>query len=168
MTKVSLSLRAVSQYVSDENEEEENEDVLDDMGIFNYEKWASSVSPRYEPNYGTDCFQLNGRTFRFTRERIVNRGAWCGYDQLLTINCNGRSTEPMKDLLQHIKNWQPSREANLTSVYRPMPKDGDEKSIHWRRQCCRTSRPIDTVTMELKQKIEIIRDVNDYLHPATS
>jgi chaperone BCS1 len=171
MTKVSRSLIAVSQWVSYYSEDDDlhdDTDVLDDMGIFNYEKWASKIPPRYEPQFGTDSFTFNGRTFVFTLREIENKGSWGGRDEKAYIRCWGRSTQPLKDLLCHIKSWTLSKETDLTSVYRPAPRNDNDQTSGWKLQCCRTSRPIGTVALDQKQKIDIIRDINEYLHPATS
>tara|TARA_R110002003_G_scaffold534_3_gene20202 strand:- start:6594 stop:8309 length:1716 start_codon:yes stop_codon:yes gene_type:complete len=174
MTKISRALRAVSRYASDFHDGDEDphsvdDEVTDDMGIFNYDKWASNVSPRYEPNFGSDRFIYNGRTFRFCRQKVDNKGPSHHHrdDQMLQIRCNGRSTQPIKALLVHIKAWRLSREAKLTSVYRAAPKDG-YRAGDWMRQATRPSRPIDTVALDEQQKAMIIRDINEYFQPATA
>ncbi|KAH8710245.1 BCS1 N terminal-domain-containing protein [Phaeosphaeriaceae sp. PMI808] len=174
MTKISQSLRAVSYCADDQNDgdkasELEVEDVLDDKGIFNFEKWAGNIPPRYEPNFGTDRFCYNGRTFYYLRQKLENKRNMYvqGFDQSLTIRCIGRSTQPIKNLLAHIKNWILSRENKMTSVFRPATKE-DYRAGTWTRQSCRPSRPIDTVSLDQKQTAKIIQDINEYLHPATA
>jgi chaperone BCS1 len=174
MTKISRTLRAVSQYANNNDDEDQetdpdDEDVLDDKGIFNFEKWASNIPPRYEPNYGSDRFTFNGRTFYFLRQKLENKRNMYsnGFDQCLVVRCTGRSTQPIKDLLVHVKSWTLSRENKMTSVYRPAPKEHYD-SGNWLRQSCRPSRPIDTVSLDKEQKAKIIRDINEYLHPATA
>jgi chaperone BCS1 len=155
MTKISRALRAVSRYASDfcdgdeDPDSDDNNEVTDDMGIFNYDKWASNIPPRYEPNFGSDRFIYNGRTFRFWRQKVENKSPSYHHrdDQMLQIRCNGRSTQPIKALLVHIKAWSLSREVKLTCVYRAAPKD-DYRSGNWMRQATRSSRPIDTVALD--------------------
>ncbi|KAH7079754.1 BCS1 N terminal-domain-containing protein [Paraphoma chrysanthemicola] len=174
MTKISRALRAVSRYASDfdgegEDPAADDDTVFDNMEIFNYDKWASKIPPRYEPNFGSDSFSFKGRTFNFRRQQVENKNpSWYRRDhQIVTLRCTGRSTRPIKDLLIHIKRWNSSREAQLTSVYRPTPKS-EQDSVNWKRQATRSSRPIDTVALDPEQKAMIIQDINEYFQPATA
>lgn len=172
MTKRSRSLKAVTHYLSTQNESEHernagDEDVLDETGIFNFEKWSSTIPPQYEPNYGSDRFWFNGRMFFFVRQKKDNqRNPWArSEDQYLDISCIGRSTEPIKALLSHIKKWRLSKDSRMTSVFRPSARVGKSR---WELQSQRPSRPISTVSLDHEQKAEIVRDINDYLHPASA
>ncbi|KAF1848096.1 P-loop containing nucleoside triphosphate hydrolase protein [Cucurbitaria berberidis CBS 394.84] len=170
MTKVSRDLKAVSKWVNnyqdDEDELDDDDfDVLDEKGIFNFEKWAGNIPPRYEPNYGSDRFYHDGRYFQFSREKKENK--WSSDDdESLVIRCFGRSTQPIKDLLNHVKRWTLNKENKMTSVYRaPAESHGGRM---WNRQSCRPSRPMHTVSLEQQQKAKIVRDINEYLHPVTA
>lgn len=170
MTKVSRDLKAVSKWVSnyqdDEDELDDDDfDVLDEKGIFNFEKWAGNIPPRYEPNYGSDKFYWEGRYYQFSREKKENK--WSSDDdESLVIRCFGRSSQPIKDLLNHVKRWTLSKENKMTSVYRaPAEAHGGRM---WNRQSCRPSRPMHTVSLDQKQKASIVRDINEYLHPVTA
>jgi chaperone BCS1 len=175
MTKVSRDLKAVTKWVSnyDQSEEETNasdDDVLDESGIFNYEKWASNIPPRYEPNFGSDRFWFEGRMFFFSRTRREkqSRSPWGdSEDQVLTISCVGRSTEPIKELLNFIKRWTLTKDNNMTAIYRPAPKE-ERKDYAWDRQSLRPSRPMSTVSLAQNEKANIIIDINEYLHPTSS
>lgn len=170
MTKVSRDLRAVTeQDNSEDGDDTDNEDVLDDQGMFNYDKWVSNIAPRYEPNFGGDKFMWNGRRYYFLRSKLDAKRSGYGYriDQTLTIRCTGRSTQPVKDLISHIKSWTRAKETKMTSIYRPIPKE-DYDGNGWDRHAFRPSRHIDTVALDKEQKQRIVQDVNDYLHPATA
>lgn len=174
MTRVSRDLMAVTKWVSayEDSDEEQNakdEDVLDESGIFNYEKWASNIPPRYEPNFGSDRFWHAGRMFTFSRSKKEKpRSIWNSNDtQFLVIQCVGRSTEPIKELLNHIKRWTLTKEHKMTSVYRPAPKE-ERRDCAWDRQSCRPSRPMSTVSLDQEQKAKIVMDINEYLHPASA
>ncbi|KAK7189821.1 hypothetical protein DPSP01_008768 [Paraphaeosphaeria sporulosa] len=174
MTRVSRDLMAVTKWVSayEDSDEEQNakdEDVLDESGIFNYEKWASNIPPRYEPNFGSDKFWYAGRMFTFSRSKKEKpRSIWNNSDtQFLVIQCVGRSTEPIKELLNHIKRWTLTKEHKMTSVYRPAPKE-ERRDCAWDRQSCRPSRPMSTVSLDQEQKAKIVMDINEYLHPASA
>ncbi|KAF9737053.1 hypothetical protein PMIN01_04832 [Paraphaeosphaeria minitans] len=174
MTRVSRDLMAVTKWVSayEDSDEEQNakdEDVLDESGIFNYEKWASNIPPRYEPNFGSNRFWHAGRMFTFSRTKKEKpRSIWNSSDtQFLVIQCVGRSTEPIKELLNHIKRWTLTKEHKMTSVYRPAPKE-ERRDCAWDRQSCRPSRPMSTVALDQEQKAKIVMDINEYLHPASA
>lgn len=174
MTRASRDLMAVTKWVSayEDSDEEQNakdEDVLDESGIFNYEKWASNIPPRYEPNFGSDRFWHAGRVFTFSRTKKEKpRSIWNSSDtQFVVIQCVGRSTEPIKELLNHIKRWTLTKEHKMTSVYRPAPKE-ERSDCAWDRQSCRPSRPMSTVSLDQEQKAKIVMDINEYLHPASA
>lgn len=174
MTRMSRDLMAVTKWVSayDDSDEEQNakdEDVLDESGIFNYEKWASNIPPRYEPNFGSNKFWFEGRIFTFARTKKEKpRSIWNNADtQYLGISCVGRSTEPIKELLNHIKRWTLTKEHKMTSVYRPAPKE-ERRDCAWDRQSCRPSRPMSTVSLDQNEKAKIVMDINEYLHPASA
>ncbi|KAF2798833.1 P-loop containing nucleoside triphosphate hydrolase protein [Melanomma pulvis-pyrius CBS 109.77] len=175
MTKASRDLKAVTKWVSayDESDEEANandDDVLDETGIFNFEKWASNIPPRYEPNFGSDRFWYEGRLFFFSRTRREKqvRGMWGeSEDQVLSISCIGRRTEPIKELLNFIKSWTLTKDNKMTAIYRPAPKE-ERKDYAWDRQSLRPSRPMSTVSLDQKEKAKIVIDINEYLHPTSS
>jgi chaperone BCS1 len=129
MTKSSRSLEAVSQDAGRSDGEQlalEAKEIVDVEGHSSYEKRASIIPPRYQPNFGSDRFEYNGHKFFFSRRELdcsipVHSG---GVEQCLVIRCVGRSTQPVKDLLVHVKSWKLLRENKMTSVFRPAPKKG--------------------------------------------
>lgn len=174
MTAISRDLRALTKarnnsHDSDDDDSDHEDDFASDDGIFNYGRWASNVPPRYEPNYGLDKFAFEGRTFFLTRERKDKKNAWWGdqYEECMTLRCVGRSTQPIKDLLVHIKQWVLKNEDQTTSIYRPQPKNENGGDAAWDRQSNRASRPMRTVSLDREQKRTIVSDINEYLQPET-
>ena len=173
MTSVSRDIRAHTKprntHQDSDDDSEDDNDMPVGKGIFNYGRWASNVPPRYEPNYGTDKFVHNGRMFTLSRDRKQKKVVWSWdpYDEFLTIRCIGRSTQPIKDLLLHIKRWTLKNENKTTSVYRPLPKNVNGGETGWDRQSNRSSRPISTVSLGLVEKKIIVSDINEYLKPET-
>jgi chaperone BCS1 len=172
MTRISRDLRAHtkprSNHHDSNDESDDDNDVSGEDGIFNYGRWASNVPPRYEPNYGTDRFVYDGRTFTLSRERKDKKNWWGDqYDEFMTVRCIGRSTQPIKDLLLHIKQWTLKNENKTTSIYRPLPKNENSGDAGWDRQSNRASRPMRTVSLERDQKRVIVSDINEYLQPET-
>lgn len=173
MTKISRDLRAQTKTRSTRHESEDNSDDDSDTSnnerIFNYGRWASNVPPQYEPNYGIDRFDHGGRTFTLLRDRKDKKSWWADqYEESMTIRCLGRSTRPIKDLLVHIKQWTLKNEDQTTSIYRPLPKGGENSGeAGWDRQSNRACRPMRTVSLDHNQKRIIVSDINEYLQPET-
>ncbi|KAH8731734.1 P-loop containing nucleoside triphosphate hydrolase protein [Phaeosphaeriaceae sp. PMI808] len=109
-----LSVTTSEQSDDRESVDPGNEGVLGDQGIFNFEKWASSIPPCYEPNFRLDRFFFDGRTFYFMRQKLENRrnSYAAGSDECMVIRCTSRNTQPIKD-----------SEKRMTSIFRPGLKD---------------------------------------------
>ncbi|KAH9882323.1 hypothetical protein J1614_000559 [Plenodomus biglobosus] len=146
-----------------QNKEAEDEDVSDAYGIFNFEKWVTKRALRFEPWYGRNSFSFEGRSFSLRRERPEGkRGNW----DYLAITCTGRSYEPIKALLQYIRSWSRSTGAEKTIVYRA--QQSSSNGYYWARQCTRPSRPLSTISLDEHIKANIVKDINEYLHPTTA
>ncbi|KAF2125284.1 P-loop containing nucleoside triphosphate hydrolase protein, partial [Dothidotthia symphoricarpi CBS 119687] len=175
MTKTSRDLRASTQkrvYACDDSGledegEDANDDVLGENEMFNFDKWASGIPPYYEPNYGWNWFWHGGRFFVIFHEKkeLMSEG-WSREERNLIIRRIGRNTQPIKDLLDYVKKWTLQKEKKLTRVHRPGSEGrGDED---WILQAQRPLRPMSTVALDNSQKATIVRDINDYLQPATA
>ena len=72
MSKISRSVKAVTRLgtiYGDQGDDSDDEEALDEKGIFNFGKWAAKLPPRYEPYFGKHRFWHNGRLFIFDRSR---------------------------------------------------------------------------------------------------
>ncbi|OCL02979.1 P-loop containing nucleoside triphosphate hydrolase protein [Glonium stellatum] len=174
MSKISRSVKAVTRLgtiYGDKGDESDDEEALDEKGIFNFGKWAAKLPPRYEPYFGRHRFWHNGRLFIFDRsrrERVVN--PWSpnrGDEELIELRCIGRSTKPIKSLLKYIKSWSLEKEKAMTVIRRPAGKDRGRSAGSWDRVSSRPSRPMETVSLDPEQKIKIVEDINEYLHPSS-
>lgn len=172
MTEVSRDLKASSRKPrarsddsdsSDSEDEPEDEDVLDEAGIFNYDKWNGTTPVYYEPNLGDDSFTHNGHYFQFKKDQQENKYAE-RIEYFLVLRCMGRSTDPIKELIAHVKDWSSKKPNSMTDIYRAESKHGG----YWQVQATRPSRPISTVTLDAAQKDKVVADINEYLHPATA
>ncbi|KXT03474.1 hypothetical protein AC578_1562 [Pseudocercospora eumusae] len=168
------SLRAKTQKGSkaDDAFDDAPGDALDENGMFDYTKWNARLPPRYEPYYGRNYLLHQGRLFFF--KRSVKQGGqrvqvtWSNAeDDVLQIDCIGRSSEPIKDLLRTIKIWSLNRVRGTTTIRHPTPKDRSRFSGSWSKTTSRPSRPMETVILDAAQKSMIVRDMNEYLHPAS-
>lgn len=172
MTEVSRDLKASSRKPrarsddadsSDSEEEPDDDDVLDEAGIFNYDKWNGTTPVYYEPNLGDDSFTHNGHYFQFRKDSQENKYAE-RIEYFLILRCMGRSTQPIKDLITHVKDWSSKKPNSMTDIFRAEAKHGG----YWQCQTTRPSRPISTVTLDAAQKDKVVADINEYLHPATA
>ncbi|KAF7186217.1 putative mitochondrial chaperone BCS1-B [Pseudocercospora fuligena] len=168
------SLRAKTQKGSkaDDAFDDAPGDALDENGMFDYTKWSARLPPRYEPYYGRNYLLHQGRLFFF--KRSVKQGGqrvqvtWSNAeDDLLQIDCIGRSSEPIKDLLRTIKIWSLNRVRGTTTIRHPTAKDRSRFSGSWSKTASRPSRPMETVILDAMRKSMIVRDMNEYLHPAS-
>ncbi|KAF2841282.1 P-loop containing nucleoside triphosphate hydrolase protein [Patellaria atrata CBS 101060] len=174
MSKDSRSIKAVSRHGSSNgmNDEVDHGDALDELGNFNFAKWLAKVPPRYEPYFGVHHFDHKGRRFMFDRRRketanIPSPWQRNSEEQVIKLTCIGRSTKPIKDLLDYIRVWSLEKEASMTVIRRPAPKERVRYSGAWARVSSRPSRPMDTVVLDPEQKELVIKDINEYLHPSS-
>lgn len=154
--KPGRKLKAVTDY-EDSNKNDDN--VYNEQGIYKYEV----PMPRYEPSYGTDEFYHDGRHFKVVRSSMKDdRGEYL--KETLEIFCYARTALPVKNLLNHIRQWKIGQEVAMTSVFRALNNGGR----YWSRQSTRPSRPLHTVSLDQQQKDDVVEDINEYLHPATA
>lgn len=82
------------------------------------------------------------------------------YSGELTLECLGRSLDPIKALLEESQTYYLEKTMSSTTVYRA-------NGPHWGRITSRPSRDIETVILEKAKKEELLQDINEYLHPRT-
>lgn len=170
--RIQRSVRAKTQRGSqwDDANESAAGEALDDNGLFDYNKWAARTPPRYEPYYGRNLIWHNGQLLIFKRTRKPAQQTlqitWGSQkEDLLQLDCVGRSTQPIKDLLRSIKAWSLDKKRHMTTIRHPTPKDRARYGGAWSKTSSRPSRPMNTVILDEAQKNMIIQDMNEYLHP---
>jgi mitochondrial chaperone BCS1 len=177
ITKESRDLIAVSPTGSvwTGGDDEVDDYDADDSTIFNSSHWEAKNPPRYEPTYGRHWFYYKGRAFLFYREKKeLQRPSWSAPSagderETVRLSCIGRSTTPLKALLETAKDRYLDKQKTMTIIRRP----ADSKTRHyhhnpWQRSACRPSRPMNTVVLDHAEKQRLIADVNEYLHPSTT
>ncbi|KAI4635931.1 hypothetical protein J4E83_000885 [Alternaria metachromatica] len=168
MTTSSRHLTAATRRIGEVENVDGDDNVLDEHGIFNYEKWSGNIPPVYQPNYGDYDFQHEGRWFSFARVKKKDNGKVRDYDEEIVITCVGRNAVPIKELLVFVKRWSLNKASTTTTIYQaPAQKQGGGER-YWKRQSRRPSRPLSTVSLDLQQKATILGDINGYLNPATA
>ncbi|KAG8529866.1 uncharacterized protein KY384_005347 [Bacidia gigantensis] len=143
-------------------------------GYIDFRNWEAKKPPKYEPSYGKHFFYHKGHLLLFQRDQktMVDSG-WGGYttmrdSEFVTLSCLGRSTNPIKELIKEAKDFYISKQKSCTTVRRPAPKQSrTNKGGSWQRAATRPSRPMQTVVLNHKVKNDVLKDVNEYLHPAT-
>lgn len=144
----------------------------DDGAIFNFNSWAAKVPPRYEPDTGYHWFRHRGHWFKFSREQNQIQGGFMGMmlreEEKVRLTVLGRSTKPIKELILDTRDRNLSKHNAKTTVRRPSPKDQRGRGRQaWNKVAVRPSRPIGTVVLDNIQKAAILRDINDFLNPAS-
>lgn len=84
------------------------------------------------------------------------------------LYCLSRSTTPIKMLIDEASALYAKKTLYKTTIRRPAPpqqRRAGGKS--WKSVAIRPSRPLHTVTLEDKQKKDLIEDIEDYLQPTT-
>jgi chaperone BCS1 len=136
---------------------------------------AKSI-PRFTPAIGSHGFWHNGTYFQLRRKEVSifddlgGRGSSFKDKEVLTLSCFGRSTEPIKKLIQHAKAHYHLGHNAKTVIKRPAPKDlrrfGGRGN--WVKIAERPCRPMKTVVLDEERKMDVLADINEYLSPATA
>lgn len=158
-----------------QNEFEATEaNALTDDGMFDFNKWSARVPPRFEPYYGRHFFWHRRRLFIFHRSKRSRLGGDLpaglgGIDEedIIQIDTIGRSIDPIKELLKVAKAWSLNKLKGTTTIRHPVPKERQRFNGLWSKNSVRPSRPMHTVILDPEQKDMIVKDMNDFLHPAS-
>lgn len=149
----------------------------DGAGVYlNFSNEEAKAPPRFTPALGVHGFWFQGRYYRLHRkqESIYDEGGGGQMPQFkdkerLIISTLGRSPEPIKKLLKHAKEQYYNDHHAMTVIKRPSPQNvrryGGRHS--WVLVANRPVRPMKTVVLDPKQKVQVLTDINEYLHPAT-
>lgn len=162
-------------------EEEDEADVLatrisaDGEGVYlNFSNQEAKMPPRFVPALGVHGFFYEGNYFRLQRKQESfmedsSSGNTTFKDrENLVISCLGRSPEPIKKMLRRAKEEYYNDHYAKTTVKRPSPQNrrGFGRNA-WTQVAQRPVRPMKTVVLDAKQKVQVLADINEYLHPAT-
>lgn len=161
-------------------EEEDEADVLatrisaDGEGVYlNFSNQEAKMPPRFVPALGTHTFRFGNTYFRLHRQQESfledsSSGQTFKDRENLVISCLGRSTEPIKRMLQQAKKEYYNDHYAKTIVKRPSPQGSRRFGRSaWTQVAQRPVRPMKTVVLDARQKLQVLADINEYLHPAT-
>ncbi|CAF9923040.1 MAG: hypothetical protein HETSPECPRED_005224 [Heterodermia speciosa] len=170
----SRSLMAESSHSNawDLENSETEEEVADTTELLNFTNWDAKTPPKFIPYFGIHRFWHKGRYFTFSRQNKQMMfqgfgGTIFQHDETITLSCIGRSTNPIKDLIEEARGTYLKKGKASTAVKRPAPKDQRTRGRMWNKVATRPSRPMNTVILDHSQKDRILLDINEYLHPAT-
>ncbi|KAI1391343.1 BCS1 N terminal-domain-containing protein [Hypoxylon trugodes] len=141
----------------------------------NFSNQEARAPPQYSPAMGLHSFWWKGQYFRLQRKRqsIFNDGmssAQFFRDQEdITISCFWRNPEPIKQLLAHAKERYYKDHQARTVVKRPTTWNSRRYPgrTGWHQVANRPVRDIKTVVLDEKQKLQVLADIDEYLHPET-
>lgn len=125
------------------------------------------MSLRFEP-LGPGWFWHKGYLFVFYRQKhVVSNGSNGFEEDKLTVTVPGRSTAPIKKLINEVRGHYIAKEENLTMVRRPLSGGQRRFFYPWAKVASRPSRSIETVALNPEEKSKVLDDINEYLHPDT-
>ncbi|KAI1124816.1 P-loop containing nucleoside triphosphate hydrolase protein [Nemania abortiva] len=156
-------------------DEDESTVARDRTGVYlNFSNQEARATPQYIPALGLHNFWWKGQYFRLHRkkESIFDDSGSSGFNTFkdkedLMISCLWRSPEPIKQLLAHAKEHYYKDHQARTIVKRPNPQFMRRGRHNWQTVANRPVRDMKTVVLDQHQKLQVLADMNEYLHPAT-
>lgn len=144
----------------------------DPSKLLNFSNWDSKLPPKYQPYFGKHGFWHRGTYFVLNRETkpMMRQSGWGSIvrdEETIKLSCIGRSTQPIKQLIQECQDRYFSKKTSRTDVRRPARKEARAMGRAWIRVAKRPSRPMDTVVLDHDQKEKVLADINEYLHPSS-
>ncbi|KAK7953316.1 hypothetical protein PG988_014010 [Apiospora saccharicola] len=174
-TSRSLTAETVSKTAWED--EDDSNVSRDKSGVYlNFSNQEAKAPPRFVPAVGVHSFWWGGTYFRLHRkqESVFDDGATSGFSTFkdredLVISCLGRNPEPIKSLLKHVKESYYTNHHARTLVKRPSPMNLRRYGGRhcWQQVADRPIRDMRTVVLDKDQKMQVLADINEYLHPAT-
>ncbi|KAI1342229.1 P-loop containing nucleoside triphosphate hydrolase protein [Xylariaceae sp. FL0016] len=142
----------------------------------NFSNQEARAPPHFFPAVGLHNFWWRGQYYRLHRkkESVFDDGSSGGLTTFkdkedLVISCLWRSPEPIKHLLAHAKQSYYSDHQARTIVKRPAPQNMRRYGgrYNWQQVANRPVRDMRTVVLDQRQKLQVLADINEYLHPDT-
>ncbi len=119
--------------------------------------------------YGRTYFHLHRKHEAYMEENQSAGTQTLKDKEQIILSCYGLSPEPIKRLIQHAKEQYYADHYARTIVKRPSLQNirryGSRHA--WVQVANRPVRPMKTVVLDAKQKVQVLADINEYLHPAT-
>ncbi|OTB05228.1 hypothetical protein M426DRAFT_320042 [Hypoxylon sp. CI-4A] len=155
-------------------EDEDASNVARDISgrYLNFSNQEARAPAQFSPAVGIHSFWWKGQLFRLQRKResIFNEegGSDVFRDQEdIVISCFWRSPDPIKQLLAHAKEQYYGGHQARTIIKRPSTNRRYVGRAGWHQVANRPVRDIKTVVLDEHQKLQVLADINEYLHPET-
>ncbi|RYP90153.1 hypothetical protein DL770_003689 [Monosporascus sp. CRB-9-2] len=169
----SLTAETVSRTAWED--EDESNVARDQSGMYlNFSNQEARAPPQFVPAIGLHNFWWRGQYFRLHRKREsffddASGGSTFKDKEDLVISCLWRSPEPIKQLLRHAKEQYYVDHQARTIVKRPGPQNMRRFGgrFSWQVVANRPVRDMRTVVLDQQQKMDVLADINEYLHPST-
>ncbi|KAI0834157.1 P-loop containing nucleoside triphosphate hydrolase protein [Hypoxylon sp. FL0890] len=139
----------------------------------NFSLHEARVPPQFSPAIGVHSFWWRGQYYRLQRKREsifdeAGSGSVFRDQEDIVISCLWRSPEPIKKLIAHATEHFYSGHKARTIVKRPgMFNRRFPGRCSWHEVANRPIRDIKTVVLDERQKLQVLADINEYLHPET-
>ncbi|KAK3213787.1 hypothetical protein GRF29_28g957093 [Pseudopithomyces chartarum] len=122
---------------------------------------------QYSPHWDSRWFVFDGKLFHATRNNFSSSVmAEPAYDGIggdeLTINCLGRSIEPIQKLIEVAREYADSQTQYFVIIY-----GRDRYGMTWQPKMRKPIRRLDTVHFDDGVKQELLDDIKKYLDPRT-
>lgn len=124
---------------------------------------------KYEQSQGLQLFVHKKRIFfvkRINGDGHTYYGNRYKRSENLIVSCFGRSTQPIKDLIEDIYQLNKDKERSMTIIRRPF-NGGYASRLSWSRLTAKPRRGLDTVILDPDQKAALLRDVEEYIDENT-
>jgi len=149
-------------------------DATGKVKYLNFSNQEAKSTPRFTPAIGSHNFWHNGTYFQLRRKEVSMFSDYSGGPlrdhENVTISCFGRSSLPIKTLIQDAKAHYHQGHRQKTIIKRPAPKEmrrwGGRGA--WVKIAERPCRPMNTVVLDDDRKLDVLADINEYLNPATA
>ena len=149
-------------------------DATGKVKYLNFSNQEAKSTPRFTPAIGSHNFWHNGTYFQLRRKEVSmfdeHSGGPLRDRETVTLSCFGRSSQPIKQLIQDAKAHYHQGHRQKTIIKRPAPKDlrrwGGRGA--WVKIAERPCRPMNTVVLDDERKLDVLADINEYLNPATA
>ena len=132
--------------------------------LINYRKAHQRPRVRYQPYAISHIFYHARNFFLFSHNLRSMPGAHPSMgiriNGEIKIECLGRSTKPIRNLIEDAQIYYLHRSSHSTNICRA---NGQNWAVIGRRP----ARDINTVILDQTKKKALLRDINEYLHPTT-
>jgi chaperone BCS1 len=143
--------------------------------LMNYREADDTSVIELKPFQGSRLFRFKSRWIYFKHSPTspdnigrAGQGSSSGLIESspqLTLQCLSLSLAPLKELLDEARAHARRVAVSSLTIYRTRP--GNREMLRWSAVASRPPRDIATVILERSKKESILRDINEYLHPAT-